>query len=134
MNGHDSSAYQPNPPLEFGTGDGLGVARQTLPVARCAFGAYSVSVSYLAKCDVDRQPSLQDEERTAQATALATAAQRACAPVPVSSSSSASSQNGNGSAPIFKSPSGLSILLASAPAGEPAHARAAARGIGALSA
>ena len=46
LNGHDSAAYQPNPPLDFL--DTADVQKVQLPPASCPFGSFSISAAYEA--------------------------------------------------------------------------------------
>lgn len=45
LNGHDSSAYQHNPPLEFEPNNRIG--ELVLPRAGCAFGTFSITASFI---------------------------------------------------------------------------------------
>lgn len=45
LNGHDSAAYEPQPPLDFERE--ARVLQISLPAARCAFGTYSISAAYV---------------------------------------------------------------------------------------
>ncbi|KAJ8602469.1 hypothetical protein CTAYLR_001191 [Chrysophaeum taylorii] len=65
LNGHDSAAYQPNPPLEFADAR---VSKLALPVAECAFGTYSIGASYEAppRADLGAQVAEQQVEEAAK--------------------------------------------------------------------
>jgi hypothetical protein len=103
LNGHASSAYEPNAPLDF---EYSAVAREAnciqLPPARCVFGTWMVTVSYLKAVSI--------------AVPISDAPPRPPALMPlVSQGTGIAKASSQRSLLTSNSPSGLSLLLAGSP-------------------